>query len=352
MENLLVVGITGSYGKTSTKEFLSTILSSKYNVLKTREHQNSEVGISKCILNDLKEEHEVFVCEMGAYNKGGIKMLSDIVHPQIGVLTGINQQHMSTFGSQENITKTKFELIESLPKNGLAVLNGDNKIIKEEYNKRNFKVKKRFLYSIKEKLDFFAEDIKEDSFRVSSKKGESALFNIKVPGNFNILNILASVAVSNHLGISLKEISKNSLGINFEKAGTKIEKRGEFNIIDATYSSNPDGIISHLEFLKTFQGNKALIMPCLIELGKSSKEVHQKIGKKIGEVCDLAIITTKERIEEIKKGSELSLNKKTKEIIFLKDGFSIKNKLKEFSIKTILLESRIPKGIIKDIFKL
>ena len=112
-KNLLVIGITGSYGKTSTKEFLATILSEKYKVLKTKEHQNSEVGVSQCILNDLKPEHEIFVCEMAAYNRGGIKLLCDIVKPKIGILTGINEQHMATFGSQENIIKTKYELIES-----------------------------------------------------------------------------------------------------------------------------------------------------------------------------------------------------------------------------------------------
>jgi len=132
-EDLLVIGITGSYGKTSTKEFLYQILSEKYNVLKTEAHQNSEVGISQCILNDLNEEYQVFICEMGAYNRGGIKFLCDIAKPKIGILTGINEQHMATFGSQENIIRAKFELIEALPAKGLAILNtGDPKIQNEK----------------------------------------------------------------------------------------------------------------------------------------------------------------------------------------------------------------------------
>src|SRR4030042_2447792 len=105
--DLLVIGITGSYGKTSTKEFLADILSFKYKILKTKEHQKSEGCIARGILSDLKQEHEVFVVEMGAYNKGGIKLLCDIVLPKIGVLTGINEQHMATFGSQDNIVKAK-----------------------------------------------------------------------------------------------------------------------------------------------------------------------------------------------------------------------------------------------------
>ncbi|MCH8741941.1 hypothetical protein IH779_03515, partial [Patescibacteria group bacterium] len=125
-KNLLIIGITGSYGKSSTKEFLYTILSEKFKTLRTKANQNSEAGISQCILNDLKPEHEIFIVEMGAYGKGGIKLLCDIVKPKMGMLTGINEQHLSLFGSQENIKKTKYELIESLPKNGLAVFNGDS----------------------------------------------------------------------------------------------------------------------------------------------------------------------------------------------------------------------------------
>ena len=94
---------------------MARILSKKFNVLRTKEHQNSEVGISNCILQELKPEHQVFVCEMGAYNRGGIKLLASIAKPTMGILTGINEQHMATFGSQENIIKAKYELIESYP---------------------------------------------------------------------------------------------------------------------------------------------------------------------------------------------------------------------------------------------
>ncbi len=140
----MVIGITGSYGKTSTKEILYTILAEKFGenkVLKTKEHQNSEVGVSQCILNDLKPEHKIFVCEMASYNRGGIKLLCDIAKPKIGILTGINEQHMSTQGSQENIIKTKYELIESLPQDGLSIFNGENFYCLELYQKT--KIKKR-----------------------------------------------------------------------------------------------------------------------------------------------------------------------------------------------------------------
>ncbi len=310
-KNLLVIGITGSYGKTSTKEFLAIILSEKFKVCKTKEHQNSEIGISRCVLNDLKEEHEVFICEMGAYGGGGIKLLCDIVKPKIGILTGINEQHMATFGSQENIIKTKFELIESLPKDGVAFFNAKNKYCRNLYEKTGIK---KELY------------------------GEKAV----APGEENILG---AMAVAKELGTTEEEISKAVSKIENKLGGIQIKKGiNGLNIVDATYSANPDGVIAHLEYLKTLPGRKVIAMPCLIELGWASKEVHRRIGQKIGEVCDLAIITTKDRLKEIKEGAG-------EKALFIEDPKEIFEKIKEFCEPgdVILLESRVPSRLIQQL---
>lgn len=310
-KTLKVVGITGSYGKTSTKEFLSSILATKYRVLKTKEHQNSEMGIAKCILQELEPEHEIFVCEMGAYNKGGIKLLCGIAQPQIGVLTGINEQHMSTFGSQENIIKTKYELIEALPKDGVAFFNSKNKYCVDLYNKTNIK---KFLYG------------SDASFA-----GEE--------------NILGAMAVARELGMSEEEILKAVAKIGNRMGGVVLKKGASgVNVIDATYSANPDGVIANLEYLKTFPGKKIIVMPCLIELGSASSDVHRRIGKKIGEICDLAIISTKDRIEELKEGAAGRGS-----IVFIENPEEIEKKLKSF-IKpgdAVLLESRVSPQIIQ-----
>jgi len=307
-KSLLVIGITGSYGKTSTKEFLSAILSEKFKVLKTKEHQNSEVGVSRCILQELKQEHEIFVCEMAAYNKGGIKLLCDIVKPKIGILTGINEQHMATFGSQENIIKTKYELIESLPEDGMAFFNARNKYCLELYQKTKLK---KFLYG--ENATFFGEE-----------------------------NILGAIAVAKELGMQEEEISKAVEKNEYKFPGIQIKKGiNGLNIIGATYSANPDGVIAHLEYLKTFPGRKVIIMPCLIELSKASKEVHRRIGQKIAEICDLAIITTKDKFKEIKE----EVGEKA---IFLENPKEIFEKIKTFCQPgdIILLESRVPQELI------
>ena len=303
-KDLLVIGITGSYGKTSTKEFLYEILSPKFKVLKTREHQNSEVGIARCVLSELKPEHEIFIVEMGAYNKRGIKMLCDIVKPKIGILTGINEQHMATFGSQENIIKTKYELIESLPQDGMAFFNAKNKYCVDLYNKTGIK---KFLY------------------------GQGATF-------FGQENILGAESVARELGVNIEVKSQPAFlplkrGIN------------GLNIIDSTYSANPTGAIAHLDYLKTLSGKKVLVMPCLIELGSASKDVHRRIGKKISEVCDLAIITTKDRFKEIQEGVG---NTTRTVLVEIEDPKKIFNKIKSTTQTgdVVLLESRVPHELI------
>jgi len=126
IKNLTVIGITGSYGKSSTKEFLSQILSKKFRVLKTPGNINTEIGVSQFILKNLKTDVEILIVEMGAYRAGEIRRICGIVRPKIGILTGISQQHLALFGSMESIKNAKYELINSLPKDGLAVFNGEN----------------------------------------------------------------------------------------------------------------------------------------------------------------------------------------------------------------------------------
>jgi len=349
-KDLLVIGITGSYGKTSTKEFLYIILSQKFGenkVLKTKAHQNSEVGISQCILRELNPEHKIFICEMGAYNKGGIKLLCDITKPKIGILTGINEQHMAAFGSQDNIIKTKFELIEALPEDGITVFNEDNAFIKFEIRNSIFKVLNKKFYSVRGKADIWAENIviaKEFvTFRVSTRDNDSIDFKVNILGGHNVLNILGAVMVAKELGMTLPEIAKACEKIDSRCGGMQLKKGvNGLNVIDSTYSANPDGVISALEYLKIWRGRKVIIMPCLIELGAASKEVHRRIGKKIAEVCDLAIITTKDRFKEIKETAG-------EKAVFIENPKEIFEKVKSFCEEgdVVLLESRVPSQLIK-----
>jgi UDP-N-acetylmuramoyl-tripeptide--D-alanyl-D-alanine ligase len=351
-KDLLVIGICGSYGKTSTKEFLATILEEKFpgKILKTKEHQNSEIGISKCILEDLKESHKIFIVEMGAYNKGGIKLLCDIVKPKIGIITGVNEQHLATFGSMENLISAEGgkELIESLPEDGLVIFNGENEILRKIYQET--KVKKKIVGISKKEFDLWAGNIKVKRevlfFQVFAKDGEIADFNLNLIGAQNIQNLLLAICCAKELGMSLEEVSKAAKKIRQEQSGVRLIKtKDDLNVIDATYSANPDSVISHLEYLKVWPGKKVIVMPCLIELSSASKEIHKKIGKKIYEVCDLAIIVTKDRFKEIKEGAK-------EKAIFLENPKGIYEKIKQFKGENdiILFEGRLPKEFLNLVY--
>ncbi len=356
LSGLKVVAITGSYGKTSTKEFLTTILSKKYKVLSTKHHQNSEIGIAKCILNELKPSHQIFIAEVGAYNKGKVKQVCKMLSPDIGVVTGVNEQHMALFGSLQNLLSAEGggELAECLPKNGLLIVNGDNKYCLDLLKKsNNLSPEKEKIYSVDNKSvnsDIWAEEIEITKgslfFVATNKNKELAHFKVNVLGKQNIQNLLGAILVANELGMSFSEISEAVKQIKPEQAGMVI-KQGKhgINTIDSSYSANPDGVLADLDYLSVFENKKVVIMPCLIELGTKSSEIHQKIGKKIAEVCDLAIITTKDKFEDIKKGASEGAGK----IIFIENPQEIFSKITTFckSRDTVLLEGRVPVKLIK-----
>jgi len=353
-KDLKVIGITGSYGKTSTKEFLTTILSEKYKVLGTKEHQNSEMGIAKCILENLNKDHQIFVVEMGSYKKGGIKLLCDIVKPEIGVVVGVNEQHLSLFGSLQNLLSAEGggELAEALPQDGLLILNGDNKYCLDLYKKTN---KNKKTYSInrgKINSDIWAEDVAVTknyvSFMAIDKNREAGHFQVNVLGKQNVQNLLAAILVARELGMDFGKISEACINIKQEQAGMllKIGKHG-IDIIDSSYSANPDGVLADLDYLSIFPQKKIIVMPCLIELGNKSAVIHEKIGQKIGKTCNLAIISTKENFESIKKGAVYA-GMDAKNIIFCENPEDIYSIVTLQSTKgdTVLLEGRVPNKLI------
>ena len=348
---LLVIGVTGSYGKTSVKEFLAEILSAKLKVLKTKANQNSEIGISRCILNELTPEHEIFIVEMGAYERGVIKFVCGMVKPKIGILTGINEQHLATFGSQENIVAAKFELLESLPEDGIAIVNADSELISQGLKKNQLRVKT--IKSCSAGLntgDLRAENIAagkdQISFIAVTSSGEKQDFTVNLFGRQNIVNLLMASQAAKELGMTLAEISQAAIKITAEEAALKFYPgKNGIQIYDATYSANPNSVLAHLEHLSGFSGKKAIIMPSLIELGKASFSVHERIGRQIAKTCDLAIVTTKDGLEGIRRGA--SFNKKV-DILFLENPSEIArivlSRLQTNDI--ILLESRVAREVI------
>ena len=362
LSGLKVVAITGSYGKTSTKEFLSTILSKKFKVLNTKEHQNSEIGIAKSILDDLKPSHQIFIAEVGAYNKGKVKQVCNMIKPKIGIVTGANEQHLSLFGSMENLLAAEGggELAEALPKSGLLVLNGDNKYCLDLSKKTDKPVK---IYSTnKEKInaDIWSEEVEVGkdfiSFVAINKNREMAQFKVNVLGKQNVQNLLGAILIAKEMGMDFGEISEACKNITENQAGMVLnQNKLGMDVVDSSYSANPTGVFADLDYFSIFQGKKVVVMPCLIELGEKSAEIHEKIGKKIGEVCDMAIITSKDKFKEIEKGfmdakpASAEASAWQRNILFCDKPADIYSVITLFckSNDAILLEGRVPAGLTK-----
>lgn len=307
MKNLKVVGITGSYGKTSTKYFVKTILSEKYNTIMTPESYNTPMGITKVIREQLKDEHEIFVCEMGARNIGDIKELCDLAGPSIGILTSIGPQHLETFKSIENVAKTKYELIESLPEDGTAIFNGDSKYCYELAKTTKIET---YIYGIENASeDVF---IHAENIRVS-KKG--LMFDVvgrdfnfechtRLLGKHNISNILSAICVALKLGLTPEEIRRGIEKIKPVPHRLELlDTNNGVTVIDDAFNSNPVGAREALLTIKDISdGNRIVITPGMVELGEIEYEENKKFGKTMTECCDYAILVGLKRSKPIQEG--------------------------------------------------
>lgn len=307
MDDLDTVGITGSFGKTSTKFIVDTILKEKYRVLKTPESYNTPMGISKVINSKLTNDYEIFIAEMGARYIGDIKEIAKLVHPKIGVITSIGPAHLETFKNIENIMKTKYELIEELPSDGIAIFNYDNKYLRKLADKT---FKEKILYGLEnqEKLDIYATDIEVSelgsSFILKDKSGEEIKCTTKLLGKHNIYNILAGASVAKTLGLTFEEIRRGIAKIepiphrlNIINPGTGVI------VIDDTFNSNPVGVKAALEVLNQFkEGRKIIITPGMVELGDKEEESNREFGVRMSTVCDYVILVGKNRTKPIYKG--------------------------------------------------
>ncbi|WP_069649150.1 UDP-N-acetylmuramoyl-tripeptide--D-alanyl-D-alanine ligase [Caloranaerobacter ferrireducens] len=329
-KDLKIVGITGSFGKTSTKFITSTILQEKYKVLKTPESYNTPMGISKVINNDLTNEYEVFVVEMGARNIGDIKEVARLANPKIGVLTAIGPTHLETFKNVENIMKTKYELIEELPPEGIAIFNYDNKYIRKLADKT---FKEKILYGMEdiEKLDIYATDLEVSefgsSFILNDREGNSIKCKTKLLGKHNIQNLLAGAAVARALGLTLDEIARGIEKVEPVPHRLQLINPGTgVIVIDDAFNSNPVGAKAALDVINQFKNRRKIIVtPGMVELGEQEAEANKEFGKNIANVCDYVILIGQNRTKPIFDG--------LREMNYSKDNIFVVNTLNEATIK-------------------
>ena len=307
MPGLKIIGVTGSFGKTSTKHYLYRILSERYNVLMTPGNFNTTLGVIRTVREHLKPHHQIFIVEMGAKQVGDIKEICDLVHPTIGVVTAVGEMHLETFGSLENVLRTKFELIDSLPADGLGVVNLDSEPIATA--KLNHPCR-MISYSVENKVaDYRAEQINytpsQTTFAIKSGDTVREGYSTHLVGRGNILNLLAAVAVADALQVPEAQQKRAMRQIEQIEHRLSIKRTaGGITIIDDAYNSNPAGAKMALEVLRDFntEGRKIVVTPGFVEMGDSQYRNNKELGVNIAAAADIAIVVNRVNREAIVAG--------------------------------------------------
>lgn len=342
--NLTVIGITGSFGKTSVKYFLDELLNVKFNVLKTPGNFNTPLGVVKTIRGELRATHDIFLCEMGAKNVGDIKEICDIVHPAHGIITSVGPMHLESFHTLENVRKTKFELADSLPEKGFLFLNMDNDSVREEAQSRRF-----IGYGVDSREGYYIENLSVSSagseFDVVTPAGERCGFKTKLIGRHNAVNICGAIAAAHTLGIPLSDLKPAVRRLESVPHRLELRKNGDTTIIDDAYNSNPSGAAAALETLAMMDGYRILCTPGMIELGDMEDKLNREFGEKAASCCDFAALVGKNQTAAIADG--LRAAGFPEERIFVADDLNsalshIYTLTTEGKRKIILLENDLP----------
>ena len=350
MPNLKVIGITGSYGKTSSKNILADVLNIKFNALPTPKSLNTFNGLMITVNNKLTKFEDCFIAEMGAYVKGEINGLCKLVNPKYGIITSIGTAHLETFGSEEAIQSGKMELIEYLPKDGVGVLNRDDE------KQRNYVIKNEDHCKIlwvgidtKDKVDVRASNIRcsgegttfDCTFGNDKKKYE---FKTRLLGKHNVYNIISALALGYEFGISIEKLQQAVKKIKAIEHRLEIKKFPKFYQIDDAYNSNPVGAKSALDVLEMMNGTKVVVTPGMVELGNKEEYYNKEFGKQIAKVADKVILVGEKKTRPILEGlKEAKFNEKNIQVINdVREAYVILNKLDSKKDVYALFENDLP----------
>lgn len=307
-KSLLTIAVIGSYGKGTTKEFISRVLKTKYNVLETKSSFDTTLGIARTIIKELTHKKQIFIAEMEDSRFGEIGEMCNIIIPKITVVTGINDQNFSMFGNIDRILESKFQAIESLPEDGIALFNGNNRESTSLFYRTRYK---KFSYGIAG-IKILNSDIQalklkinklSTSFYIRAFNKEYNIGKIKLIGRQSVESLLPAIFIGLYMGIDFSLIRKAIQEIN-PLPGTMDPKitRNKTILIDDTYNANFTSVMQAIYYMKIYNGKKMLVLEPLIELGKNAKADHLKLGREIGKFCDFLFLTNDNFKEEILKG--------------------------------------------------
>ncbi len=340
-KKIITIGITGSYGKTSTKNILSTMLEKNYKVCVTPKNYNTEMGLSKTILQEL-DDHDIFIAEMGARHRGDIKILAKMVEPDYGIITTIGPQHLETFKTLEMIEKTKFELAQGLKENGIMVFNGDSKSTRNlflKYQGKKYLACDRNGYAYADNIYLNESGSHFDLF-LNGVRYEA---RTKLLGKCNINNIVTAASLAHIMGISGQDIISSIRQLEPSKHRLELLKNNYCTIIDDSYNCNVVGSKEALDVLAKFEGKKIVITPGIVELGSSQSQENFKLGTLIADVADYIIIMNNVNKNEILSGA-ISHNFKRENIFFAETRKKQKEILEKITSKgcVVLFENDLP----------
>ena len=288
-----VIAVTGSVGKTSTKDIIYSVVAQKYKTLKTQGNMNNHVGLPMTILG--LKDHEAMVVEMGMNHLGEISKLTNIAKPTIAVITNVGTAHIGNLGSRENILKAKLEILEGLPKDGNIVINNDNDLL-NEWQKEN-KVYDVVTFGIENDSKYVAKDIEytENGSTYKLIKDGTVIDKISVPvgGEAFVYNSLVGISVGELLEIPIQKIKQGIEKFELSKMRLDVEKTEQgYTIINDCYNANYDSMKSALEFLRSIEGKRKIaVLGDMLEIGEFSKQLHEEVGKVVAQ-NDINILIT------------------------------------------------------------
>lgn len=304
--NIPVIAITGSVGKTSTKDIIYSVVSQQYKTLKTQGNMNNHIGMPMTILG--LKDHQALVVEMGMNHLGELSKLTNIAKPTIAVITNVGTAHIGNLGSRENILKAKLEILEGLSENGCVVINNDNDLLHKWQNENN--VYKVLTYGINNNSIYVAKDIKyndNSSTYILEKEGiEINKIEVPVGGEAFIYNSLAAISVGTLLNIPILKIKEGIKQFELSKMRLDIQKTEHgYTIINDCYNANYDSMKSAIEYLKKADGKRKIaVLGDMLELGEFSKELHEKVGEVVVENQVDILITVGKEAENIARVAE------------------------------------------------
>lgn len=286
---LKVVGVTGSTGKTSTKDLIAALLSNKYKVFKTKGNFNNDIGLPLMIL-ELTSKDDVAVLEMGMSSLGEIELLADVARPDIAVITNIGLSHIENLKTQENILKAKMEISTFFNKENTLIINAEDKLLKNVYSNR-FKVEK---IGYNHEYDVYASNIilkEEETEFLAHAFGEEAVFNLPMAGKHNVLNTMLAIEVANCLNVSFEEMIKGLENLEATSMRLQVIKKEGLIIINDCYNASPDSMKSSLDVLSAYKDyRKVAILGDMYELGEESEKAHFEVGEYAKDKLDILIV--------------------------------------------------------------